>query len=125
MTTEEINFAPLLRARDTFERFRHHMLDDQDKTAAVQAFEFTHELAWTSMKRVLESQSIKTGFPKDVFRKAALGGLIDDPEIWFKFLETRNKTVHTYNPITLEEVVSIFDLFSQEVDKLIERLKEL
>jgi len=125
MTTEEIDISPLIRARDTFERFRKDLSTDKDKAATVQAFEFTYELAWTSMKRALESQAIEANFPKDVFRKAALWELIYDPEIWFEFSKIRNKTVHTYNPITLEEVVSVFELFSSELDKLIEGLKNL
>lgn len=123
--SEKIDISKVLKAREVFERFRKDMKTDRDKAGAVQAFEFSYELSWKIMRRVLESRGLEVGSPKDTFRKAALEKLIDDPEIWFGFQKMRNLTVHTYNKEDLETVVSIFDSFSKEMKVLVEKLQNL
>lgn len=122
---QKIDFSKLHKARNTFERFRQDMQDDRDQAGAIQAFEFSYELAWKMMKRVLESRGQEVGSPKDTFRKAALEKLIDDPEIWFEFQMKRNLTSHTYEQDNIDAIIQIFDLFSAELSKLIERLENL
>ncbi|HEV2916644.1 MAG TPA: HI0074 family nucleotidyltransferase substrate-binding subunit [Candidatus Babeliales bacterium] len=122
---ETIHFEKFKKAIAVFENFRQDMRDDRDKAGAVQAFEFCYELAWKYLKRVLAMRGLETASPKDTFRKAAQEKLIDDPEIWFEFQKKRNLTVHVYERATLDEVVSIFDIFSQELEKLISRLERL
>ncbi len=123
-SSEKIDLSPILRAQAVFEEFRKDLSTDKDKTATVQAFEFCYELSWKMMKRVLESQGLEASSPKDTFRKAALGHLIEDPEIWFDFQKKRNLTVHSYNQESLEIVTSIFDRFSKELAALIVKLRE-
>jgi nucleotidyltransferase substrate binding protein (TIGR01987 family) len=123
--SEKIDISKVLKARKVFERFRKDMKTDRDKAGAVQAFEFSYELSWKMMRRVLESRGLEVGSPKDTFRKAALEKLIDDPETWFGFQKMRNLTVHTYNKEDLEIVVSVFDSFSKELNTLIDRLQNL
>lgn len=106
-----------------FEDFRQNMVTDRDKAGAVQAFEFSYELAWKTMKRVLTVRGEEPGSPKDTFRKAAKEKIINDPEIWFQFQEKRNLTVHTYEAVNLESVVAIFDKFSVELKNLIQNLE--
>jgi nucleotidyltransferase substrate binding protein (TIGR01987 family) len=123
---EEIDISKVIKARDVFERFRKNLVTDQDKAGAVQAFEFSYELSWKIMKHALESEGYdEITFPKDAFRKAALMELIDDPETWFEFRRKRNLSAHIYDEVELDAVVSIFDTFSFELNKLIERLKAL
>ena len=76
------------------------------------------------MKRYLTARGLETGSPKDTFRAAALEKLIDDPEIWFEFQKKRNLAVHTYEQENLDIIIAIFDEFSAELKKLIDRLKE-
>ena len=123
-SNENINLTAILKAQKVFEEFRKNLTTDQNKAGAVQAFEFCYELSWKLMKRVLQSSGLDVGSPKDAFRKAALNHLIDDPEVWFDFQEKRNLTVHSYDRENLELIISIFDSFSNEVEKLITRVKE-
>ena len=120
---EVIDLSKIIKAQAVFERFRQDMKDDRDQAGAVQAFEFCYELAWKIMKRFLAARGQETGSPKDTFRASAIEKIIDDPEVWFGFQKKRNLTVHTYEHENLEEIVAIFDQFSDELDKLIERLK--
>ncbi len=122
-TSYKIDLSRIQKAQDVFERFRRDMISDRDKAGAIQAFEFSYEVSWRLMKRVLELQGLDVGSPKDTFRKAVHEKLIDDPEIWFDFQKKRNLTTHTYNEENVELIISIFDIFSQEMDKLIQRLK--
>ena len=125
MEKPAIDLSKLLKAQAVFERFRQDMQDDRDQAGAVQAFEFCYELAWKMMKRVLATQGVEVGSPKDTFRKAALAKLIDDPEIWFDFLEKRNLTSHTYEQENLDAIVAVFDIFSSELDKAIQRMQDI
>lgn len=119
-----IDISKLIKASDVFERFRTDMVTDRDQAGAVQAFQFCYELAWKIMKRFLESQGFECGSPKDTFRKTALERIIDDPELWFEFQKKRNLTVHTYEQENLNLIVSIFDCFSAEINRLIQKLQE-
>ena len=125
-SSEKIDISKGIKARDVFERFRKNLVTDQDKAGAVQAFEFSYELSWKIMKHFLESEGYdEITFPNDAFRKAVLMKLIDDPEVWFEFRRKRNLSSHIYDEEELESVLSIFDPFSFELNKLIDRLKVL
>jgi nucleotidyltransferase substrate binding protein (TIGR01987 family) len=123
MKKESIDFSKLLKAQEVFERVRVDMQDERDQMGATQAFEFCYELAWKMMKRVLAAQGIDTESPKDVFRRAALAKIIDDPEIWFDFKEKRNLTSYIYEQESLNAIVGIFDLFSIELNKTIKYMQ--
>src|SRR5690349_13245703 len=116
---EGIDIESFLKARDVFERFRKNLNTEQEKAGAVQAFEFSYELAWKTMKRVLEKRGLDVGSPKDTFRKAALDHLIDDPEVWFDFQQKRNLTTHTYNEVYVNEIISSFEPFSAALTVLV------
>lgn len=120
-----IYYDNLIKAAGQFESFRQDMKTERDKAGAVQAFEYSYELAWKTMKRVLETKGVETQSPKDTFREAALNKLIASPEPWFIFQLKRNLTVHTYRMETLNEVLSIFDEFSAELSGFIKRLEAM
>lgn len=121
----DTNIDKLLKARAIFEDFRKDMHTDRDKAGAVQAFEFSYELAWKIMKRILKLRGEETGSPKDTFRKAAIEKLIDDPEVWFEFQKKRNLTSHTYERENLDLIVDSFDKFSDELTKLVNNINKL
>jgi nucleotidyltransferase substrate binding protein (TIGR01987 family) len=122
---ETLDVSKLIKAQQVFERFRTDMKDDRDQAGAVQAFEFCYELSWKMMRRFLLARGQDVGSPKDIFRKAALEKLIDDPEVWFEFQKKRNLTTHTYEQANLDIIVNIFDQFSQELKTLLQRLQTM
>ena len=85
-----INLSPLQNAFKKFELFRTHIIDEQDRAGAIQAFEFCFELSWKTIKRILSQKGVDVRSPRDAFREAATNNLIDDPKIWFQFIEKRN-----------------------------------
>lgn len=79
-------------------------LTDLEKEGTVHRFEFTHELAWKVMKDFLEYEGISgiTG-SRSATREAFNKGLISHGNSWMKMIVSRNKTVHTYMEIILEQ----------------------
>ena len=92
----EIDITPLLEAKKTLDFGIANAKSDLEKAGAIQAFEYTYELCWKTMKRILANQNIETSIPKDIFRTSAQFNLIEDAEIWFNIIKKRNETTHTY-----------------------------
>jgi nucleotidyltransferase substrate binding protein (TIGR01987 family) len=125
ITKDGIDISPLLMA---YEQFHNAILvasSDLEKAGTIQYFEFTYELAWKTLKRILKSYGKDLNSPKTVFRESALEKLIDDPELWFDFIENRNETVHTYNKLVANNIFKDLHLFDIEMKKLIEKLIKL
>jgi hypothetical protein len=55
----------------------------------------------------------------------ARAGLITDVDLWFGFLEARNKSSHTYNEDIAKEVLESARSFLMEAQKLIVDLKKI
>lgn len=51
-------------------------------------------------------------------------GLLKDPEAWFEYLDKRNLTSHTYNPLAAEQVFACAGSFLQDAQFLLARLEE-
>lgn len=121
----EIDISPLLEAKKTLDFGIANAQSDLEKAGAIQAFEYTYELCWKTMKRILANQNIETSIPKDIFRTAAQFNLIKDAEIWFKFIKKRNETVHTYNKGTAKEIFEFLPIFQNEVEEFIKKIQTL
>lgn len=119
----KIDVQPFMKARKTFEDYRKHLKSEQEKSGAIQAFEFSYELAWKTMKRMLSQKGIDARSPRDCFREAATIGMISNPKAWFQFIEMRNVTVHAYDEEIVNKVLMIFDDFSTALSELMEYLE--
>ncbi len=65
----------------------------------IQAFEFTHELAWNVLKDYFFWQgNASISGSRDATREAFSVGLIEDGEIWMAMIRSRNQSSHTYHP---------------------------
>ena|SRR3989339_1811101 len=94
-----------------------------NQDASIQRFEFTFELAWKIMKTILEDEGMNAVSPRNVIRQAATINLIDEPQKWLEFLESRNLTVHTYKEEVAKKVYQSAKEFVPYVDKLFIELK--
>ncbi len=72
--------------------------------AAIQRFEFTIELFWKLLKKILASKGVDVVYPKDVMRQAYAGHLIDSEQVWISMLRDRNITLHAYNEELADEI---------------------
>ena len=68
-----------------------------EQQGLIQAFEFTHELAWNLLKDFLEAQGIAGLIgSRDAIRTAFKNGLLEDGETWMEMIKARNLSSHTY-----------------------------
>lgn len=80
-------------------------LSDLEEQGLIQAFEFTHELAWNTLKDFLEFQGQQNLYgSKDVTRLAFSTGLIKEGHVWMEMIRNRNETSHTYNEETANRI---------------------
>lgn len=83
-------------------------LSSLEKQGVIQAFEFTHELAWNVLKDYLQdqgNQNIKGS--KDATREAFKVELIADGEQWMEMIQSRNISSHTYDESTADQLVGV------------------
>lgn len=80
-------------------------LSELERQGLIQAFEFTHELAWNVMKDyfVYQGNPSITG-SRDAVRESFSKGLIEDGEGWMAMIKSRNLSSHTYNPEIAEQI---------------------
>lgn len=80
-------------------------LSELEDQGLIKAFEYTYELAWTTLKDFLEYRGQTEIYgSRDVFRRAFQLGLLTDGELWMDMLKNRNRTSHTYNEETAREI---------------------
>lgn len=77
---------------------------DHLQDAAIHRFEFTIELFWKVLKKILLEEKVDTTTPKDVLSKAYQYKLIDNEEAWLSMLDDRNVTSHIYHQETAREI---------------------
>lgn len=77
---------------------RQRPLSELEQQGLIQAFEFTHELAWNLLKDYLQHQGV-AGIvgSRDATRLAFQNALISDGENWMAMIRARNQSSHTYN----------------------------
>jgi nucleotidyltransferase substrate binding protein (TIGR01987 family) len=81
-------------------------LSDLEKQGLIQAFEFTHELAWNVIKGYFDYQgSPQVTGSRDATREAFRMGLVSDGDGWMEMIKSRNQTSHTYNRATADDIV--------------------
>jgi len=102
----EQRFSNYQKALDQLQKFIDKGdLSILEKQGLVKAFEYTFELAWTTLKDFLEYNGQTDIFgSRDTIRKSFGLSLISDGEKWMDMLMSRNKTSHTYNEETANEI---------------------
>lgn len=102
-------------------------LNELEEQGLIQAFEYSHELAWKVQKDFLESQGVTELFgAKSVAREAFNTGLIKNGAVWLKMIESRNLSSHTYNEQTTKQILTaIKEEYFQEFNHLNDRLEQL
>jgi nucleotidyltransferase substrate binding protein (TIGR01987 family) len=102
-------------------------LTDLETQGLIQAFEFTHELAWNVMKDFSEYQGdTNIRGSRDATRAAFKIDLISDGEGWMDMIKSRNQTSHTYNEAIADEIAEdilrryfiLFSVFEQKMESI-------
>lgn len=97
--------------------------DRSNIDAAIQRFEFTIELFWKLLRRILTDKGVDVVYPKDVLQQAYKGSLIDDEAAWIVMLRDRNLTSHTYNVQLADTIYSHLPGYYKLIKKSYDQLK--
>ena len=97
----------LARLGEAVELSGQRPLSDLERQGLIQAFAFTHELSWKTLKDFLASRGIEELYgSRDTTREAFAQGLITDGEAWMEMIRHRNLSTHTYDEATVQEIVT-------------------
>lgn len=123
-------FNNYLKVLSQLEKFyeKGENLSNMEEQGMIKTFEYTYELAWNTIKDFYENQG-EAGIQgsRDAFNLAFQRGLISDGETWMQMLKDRNRTSHTYNEETADEIsesiltryFNEFVLLKNEFEKII------
>jgi len=95
-------------------------LNELEKQGLIQAFEYTYELAWNTIKDFFENQG-ETGIhgSRDAFRLAFRRGLVENGQTWMDMIKSRSLTTHTYNQEVADAIAdAIFNTYYTEFARL-------
>ncbi|MBI2055825.1 MAG: nucleotidyltransferase substrate binding protein [Candidatus Sungbacteria bacterium] len=99
--------------------------DEFMRDSAIKRFELAFDLAWKTIKAFLEDKGLSCTSPVSCFKEAYRQGLVEYDDAWIKELvETRNKTVHTYDEDLAEEVYAALPNILNSLQKLLHFLRD-
>lgn len=98
-------------------------VNDINRDASIQRFEFCFDLAWKCAKEVLEKRhGTICVSPKTCLREAYKNGLIEYDTDWIRLTDDRNLTAHTYNEKVAKEIYAklpkALELFNSFLNKV-------
>lgn len=108
-------------------RLKEALYEEETEIAidgTLHRFEFTFELAWKTMKDLMEYNGIieSTGSPREVLKNAFQNGIIEDGETWINMMLARNSLSHLYDEETSRK---IYKDIKEKYIALIEKLNEV
>lgn len=113
MTEQDIRwqqrFSNYQRALAQLTRFMQRTeLNELEEQGLIQAFEYTHELAWNTLRDLLLYEGSTTSIlgSRDATREAFNLGLISHGDVWMDMIKSRNLTSHTYNEDVAKQIVA-------------------
>lgn len=132
MTTEDVRWQQRLvsykKALSQLTKFvEKGDLNELEEQGLIKAFEYTYELGWNVVRDFLINQgNTKIFGSRDAIREGFRLGLIEDGEGWMEMLKDRNRSSHTYNQETADEIAAsilsryfpLFVALQQKMDEL-------
>lgn len=117
----------LSQLKEAVDLAQQRPLSKLEEQGLIQAFEFTHELAWNTLRDFLEGRGVQDLYgSKDTTRQAFKTGLIGNGETWMGMINSRNLTSHTYDEATASQIVAaIREAYFAEFEALRIKLDEL
>ncbi|SHN23523.1 HI0074 family nucleotidyltransferase substrate-binding subunit [Gracilibacillus kekensis] len=89
----------------------------------IQRFEFTIELYWKTLKRLLQVEGIVVKTPKETLKEAYQVGWLENEKAWLQMLRDRNETFHTYNEELALQIVENIQEYFPEMKKTFSDLR--
>ena len=102
---------------------------DLIRDSVIQRFEFSFELAWKTLQLYLEHQGLDAGSPREMLKRAFAQGILkneQEADAWFKMLEDRNLTTHTYKEDLAQEIYHrIASIYAAQLCEMNDRVQPL
>lgn len=98
------------------------------RSAVIQSFEYTYEIALRMLRRVLVERSLAADLVQDLsfndlVRLGADAGLLQDLQAWRRWRAMRNATSHTYDEAKAAQVAAAIGAFSHDALALLQALE--
>lgn len=91
----------LTRLDEVLEQEKNEFMRD----SAIKRFEMTFDLSWKAVKAHLETLGVHCASPMGCFREAYKQGIVESyEEGLLSLVETRNRTIHTYDESLADDV---------------------
>jgi nucleotidyltransferase substrate binding protein (TIGR01987 family) len=121
----KIEAQSLLDAFGALQRSLAQPENEFTRNSSIQCFEFTLELVWKTLKRVLEVYGETPSNARDTFRVATRIKAVDKPEEWFEFIELRNLSSQTYKEAVARKIYVELPRFAIRVQGVVDVLRKL
>ena len=100
------------------------VLNDLEKDWVIQRFEDNIELAWKTLKKILEYEKVEfTASPREVIKESYKLWLIDSIELWEEFLDIRNQMSHIYSEYYSEDNYEFIKTNHKKINEMIKLIK--
>lgn len=122
---EVIDFSNLEKALKIFSSATANPPKSElERDGIIQRFEYTFELCWKSIRKLLQHMGRidVSASPKPLFRDALEEKIIKDIDVWFAYLDARNRTSHGYNSYEAKKVYDAIKGFADDVEELLKEL---
>ncbi len=90
---------------------------------AAKRFEFTYEMAWKALKRLLDFLGIDARTPRAIFKEAYAHGLITDEQVWLDMIEMRNLSSHIYDEHEISPLLTQLERFLTAFEQLLDQIE--
>lgn len=123
MSKLKSQYQDLTKALKRLQEILKEPKTDIVRDATIKRFDIAFEAAGKIIHSVLKLEGINVYGTKTIIRAAAQVGLIDNPEAWFKFLETRMLTIYAYDDALAEKIFLKAEKFPKSVENLLAAAK--
>ena len=94
-----------------------------EKDWVIQRFEYTIEIAWKTLKKILEYEQVNFNpSPRQILKESYKLNLIDNLELWYEFLDIRNQMSHVYSDFYSNDNFDFIKSHHKKITILVEKL---
>ncbi len=91
--------------QDAVNLSQQRALSKLEQQGLIQGFEFTHELAWKTLKDFFDYRGVSGVIgSRDATRSAFREGIIENGDLWMEMIKSRNLSSHTYREEVANEI---------------------
>jgi nucleotidyltransferase substrate binding protein (TIGR01987 family) len=98
-------FEKFAKVVDGKNEYDHQGFGDIYLDLVVKRFEFTYEMSWKAIKRVLDYTGMECTSLRNCFKEAYTQGLINGEAVWIDMIEQRNLSSHIYDEDEIKEIL--------------------